>query len=673
MTKVLKADISGGSPASATKSITFPGGGWYVQFDVAIPTATFAAVVAGLSTPNRYTADFVYIGGSGGTATEIFCGNSAGDATGVTSPATLTNSNGPGYVNSVFTADTWHTVILHYDGSTIHFTFDGVNEDTPLAGAPSHTPATIVAGAGLSLHTFTGGSQIYYIRDVRVGTTLGGTQLFSDNFASGNLSAWTSTTGSVSVVADPFAAPPVEGRILIAWDDGPLEPNPTWTVIDQGGDFPENFVSGYDTHSGRQTLISQTETGTATVYVNDREGLFDDRNGSSPYQGKLSGRQIMLQLYNPVNATWYSQFRGLIDDYRYTMDGSAVGADGNPVVADIEIDCVDMFDYLNGYGLTPGIDGTTPPAGAEDSVYFAASGISDTVEDRILEILGNANIDPAMSITASGNVQVIATQYNADESALTALRDAADAELPFIANIYVNRSGQFCFRGRYSSFAPDQVAAEAGSTWDFHRWKVGDGKAIQADPTRAQIRLLSYSRDRNEIINAAMCYPQGTPATAIPDQVYGNTVSIAAYGKHQANPMTDLITGKYVGFGTITPDDGQTQCYMYAELLVKNKKDPRLCPTAVQLKSIQPTDARSSATWDILTRSDISDIVNIAVGYAGGTGLMGAATVDDYYIQGRALTVRPANTGYDEVELDLEVTPFIWSADTNGVFPAFGT
>ncbi len=135
--------------------------------------------------------------------------------------------------------------------------------------------------------------------------------------------------------------------------------------------------------------------------------------------------------------------------------------------------------------------------------------------------------------------------------------------------------------------------------------------------------------------------------------------------------MTDLITAQYAGPGTISPDDGKTQCFLYAELLVKNKKDPRLCPTAIQLKSINPSDFRGSATWDVLTRSDISHIVNVAVGYAGGTGLLGGATVDDYYIEGRALTVRPANTAYDYVELDLEVSPFVWSADTHGVFPPF--
>ncbi len=584
--------------------------------------------------------------------------------------------------SSTFTPDTWHQFeMLWAPGfTTVPVAVDGVT-DTDTLGPYAQTLVDLLIGMFGSNASAAKGM---YIGKVWVGTDFGLHDILLEDWSGGNFSNWSATSGSCSVVTGPtpppafvpaLGAPTIPaGRVLIAWDDGPLVAEPTWTPIDQGGStFPHDFVSGYDTRSGRQTLISQTETGTATVYVKDRSGLFDDRNGSSPFQGKLSGRQIMLQLYNPVDAAWEPQFRGLIDDYRYTMDGSAVGADGNPVVADIEIDCVDMFDYLNGYLLTPGLDGDSAPAGSEDSVYYPASGVGDFVGDRILEILTDANIDPSMSVLASGNVQVIETKYNSDESALAALRDAADAELPFIANIYINRLGLFCFRGRYSRFAPDAVAAAGGGSWDFTRWPMGDGKAIQADPTRAQVRLLSYSRDRADLINAAMCYPQGTAATAIPDQVYADPTSITNYGKHMAAPLTDLITAQYAGPGTISPDDGKTQCYLYAELLVKNKKDPRICPTTLQLKAINPSDFRASATWAVLTRSDISHIANIAVGYAGGTGLMGAATVDDYYIEGRALTVRPANTSYDQVDLDLELTPFVWSADTHGVFPAFGT
>ena len=91
------------------------------------------------------------------------------------------------------------------------------------------------------------------------------------------------------------------------------------------------------------------------------------------------------------------------------------------------------------------------------------------------------------------------------------------------------------------------------------------------------------------------------------------------------------------------------------------------------MKSIDTSDFRASATWDVLTKSDISHIVNIAAGYPGGSGLTGGATADDYYIEGRALTVRPSGTTYDYVELDLDVSPYVWSADTNGVFPPFGS
>src|SRR4051812_12759263 len=125
------------------------------------------------------------------------------------------------------------------------------------------------------------------------------------------------------------------GRVNIAFDDGPLVASPTWTRIDDqtGATFPLNFVAGYDITSGRQSLLSQTDTGTATVYINDRAGLFDDRNLSSPYRGKLSGRQILLQLYDPVRAEWEEQFRGLIDDYDYDIDGTAVDANGDPINA----------------------------------------------------------------------------------------------------------------------------------------------------------------------------------------------------------------------------------------------------------------------------------------------------------------------------------------------------
>ena len=107
-----------------------------------------------------------------------------------------------------------------------------------------------------------------------------------------------------------------DGRVLVAFDDGPLEPSPTWTRLDD----TDNLIAGFDISRGRQTLADQTDTGTASVYVNDTDGLFDPNNTGSPYFGVLDGKQIMLQIRNPVSGLWVTQYRGTIDGYGYDIN-----------------------------------------------------------------------------------------------------------------------------------------------------------------------------------------------------------------------------------------------------------------------------------------------------------------------------------------------------------------
>jgi hypothetical protein len=470
-----------------------------------------------------------------------------------------------------------------------------------------------------------------------------------------------------------------DGRVLIAFDDGPLEPTPTWTRIDSpSSDFPDGFVSGYDTQNGRQTLLSVTGTGTGTVYINDhKEGLFDPRNSGSPYYQKLDGKQILLQLWDPVREVWEPQFRGTVDNASYDIDGSAVNSDGDPINASIQLDCVDAFDYLAGFGLTPGLAGDRPPAGGADGVWYAAT--TDEAFVRILQILDDANYpspnDGIQSVIFSGNVALQTVKYDPDESALTALRDCADAEFPFISNLYVDRFGRVVFHGRYGRFDPEDLSAFAGSDrWDWHSWKGGDGKHIALDSDRAQIRVLSYDQGRINVVNVATCYPANMPPSQMPSQVYADTTSIADYGQHAAPPMSDLLTAQPIndnlnGHPTWTR---YTETEKFAELLVKNQKDPRESVTALQVKTVDPSDARATAVWALLTQADVSDVINLAVGYPSGIGLTGGSPADDYFIEGRQVRVRPLDRDvYDYVELDLEVSPRAWSSDPHSVFPAW--
>lgn len=51
-------------------------------------------------------------------------------------------------------------------------------------------------------------ASVAYFDDILVGTTRGGSDLFADDFEDGTLAAWTSTSGDVSVIDDPYAPPP---------------------------------------------------------------------------------------------------------------------------------------------------------------------------------------------------------------------------------------------------------------------------------------------------------------------------------------------------------------------------------------------------------------------------------------------------------------------------------
>lgn len=625
------------------------------------------------TTSGSFTVELTVTGtGSDGTDTfrrTSYVRTDGGGGGGGSSPIAAFN-----WTRTDLTANFFDTSIPGSSGPITAWSWDFGDGDTSTSQNPSHTygaAGSYIVKLIVTGTTPDGASSITHTLTVSVGSSgSGGGGTGGGGFGGGSGgSGGGGSSGGDLVDALPDASSYV-GRVLIAFDDGPLEPNPTFTAIDQGGAFPDQFVSGYDTQSGRQTLLSQTDTGTASVFINDHEqGLFDPRNTSSPYFGKLDGRQIALQLFNPVTGTWHVQFRGWIDDITWNIDGSAVDANGDPINASIQIECVDMFDFLAGFGLTPGLAGVAPLSGMEDGVYYAEG----HVDDRIIEILTDAGIDSSMfgsPTLASGNVRCIATKYDPDESALQAIRDAVDAEFPFIGICYCDRHGKFQFHGRYARFAPDTVSGEPGSDWDFTRWAVGDEKAIQADPTRAQMRALSFARNRSDIINAAICYPQGLAAVDMPGQVYADTTAITAYGKHDAPPMSDLLTAN-TGLSSGNPD-AKTECFDFAKLLVKNKKDPREALTALQVKAIRPADYRAPITWAFLTRTDISHIVNVQVGYPSGTGFSGASPEDDYYIEGRALQVRPLNPSHDYVELNLEVSPAVWSMDTHGVFPGIG-
>ena len=107
----------------------------------------------------------------------------------------------------------------------------------------------------------------------------------------------------------------------------------------------------------------------------------------------------------------------------------------------------------------------------EGTVYYDG----DTVQNRIANLLEDARWPESLARIFTGNVNVKATKYDPGDSILVAMRDAADAEFPGIANLYTDKLGRVCFHGRRARFDPEGTMVD--TDWDFVRWPVGDTSA----------------------------------------------------------------------------------------------------------------------------------------------------------------------------------------------------
>ena len=200
MGKVAKANASV-NEARFYKTLSSPPSVYYVEYDVAAPSAAFAARDADGDTRGNGTFDI----GSGQDGF-FFYQPWIPDA-GYWTEAT---PNGP---FTGFTADTWHTILFSYNAGSVAWKIDGTSFDSY---TQTITGTSVIAqfGAFGALHI---SDQIYYIDNVKIGTTVGGTDMFGDDFESGDMSAWETVIGDVTVVDDPgftrAAGPPG----LLAW------------------------------------------------------------------------------------------------------------------------------------------------------------------------------------------------------------------------------------------------------------------------------------------------------------------------------------------------------------------------------------------------------------------------------------------------------------------------
>lgn len=435
---------------------------------------------------------------------------------------------------------------------------------------------------------------------------------------------------------NPTGAETELAGINIAFDDPVLTSEPVWTRIDE-----TVRVSRWEIRRGRQSELEKTGTATATIFVNDVDGFLDAGNAGGPWFGKLDGKQVSISRWNPVTESWSQRFRGYIEEYSYDLKPSQVNTE-------VAIHCVGFMDYLAGAEMAPGQAGSLPPPDSEGNIFYEDA----EVDDRLLAILADAGFPTDLAVIFSGNVVVQESIYDPGYSFLAALQDAADAEFPGVANLYEDRLGRIVFHGRHARFDPDTVALEAGAdAWDFQRWLAGDGGAIALDADTAQVRPpVSYDRSLKLVINAALVTPLGIAESDIEAQLSTDATSITNFGVRSWSAQ-DLRILEHKTNGNTALQEAK----LMADYYVTNYSEPRTRPRQVTFKPLLPSDPRAEPTWALLTRVDISDVIQLLVTSPGGGGL------DlECYVEGITETCYPGGPDFAFGEVTLDVSPTAW-------------
>jgi hypothetical protein len=457
-----------------------------------------------------------------------------------------------------------------------------------------------------------------------------------------------------------MAIPAGGGRVQLAFDEtSPLVWAPAWTNLDQH----PNLISQFTIDRGRAYELDQTDGGRATIDVTDPTGLLDPTNPAGPYFGKIeAGVQVRLQAWDPERDVWEPRFRGWISDMDYEYDPSQQFA------GRLQIEATDIFDWLGNQQMLPGKYGNPPPADSEGQIYFQEA----NADERIIQTLGNAAVPTDFYVVFSLNVTVPPGTYSPGESPLEAIQDAVEADLPAVANAYPDRFGRLAVHGRQAKFDPAGVASGATpGAWDWHHWQAGDLTRVQATPGAvAQLRRFRFQRGSSKVINQAMATPQWVLQTAGPPPVWRPPTEaeiaaqtyedFASQDKYGVRPWSaqNLQTDQSLvdGAGSLV------ETKRFAQFRVDNYAVARDRVAGVQFRSIRPGRVGSQITWKLLTQIDIADQIDLSV--APSAAAEGGGFLDEaYYVEGIHETVAPLNPDYDNITIELDLSPAAYYAN----------
>lgn|SRR5574337_1246321 len=367
--------------------------------------------------------------------------------------------------------------------------------------------------------------------------------------------------------------------------------------------MPTSDVIRWESHRGRSLEFDEIETGTATIWLNNRSGKYDPTNGASPYSGKLLPlKQAVITAAKPTTpSTFVRQFTGYVEDWDFEREGPR-----NEIAT---VMLMDGFEPLSKAEIAPSMVG---------GAYFASA----AVDDRIRAILADAGWPSSRTSINTGNVDVRPVLYPPGTSALEALRDAAEAEFPSVGMIYCQKDGVFKFQGRCARFG--QTSPD---------WRLGDAGAIALNPSLIPIKDVRWDYDKEHVYNKVVIVPAGV--TADDTMVVKNQTSIDRRGARGLS-FTDLL----IEAGTTTGKTARQECKdVFSQYYADNYSQPYVRPYDLTLEC---SFADASATflaplWNFILGVELGDLIELNTVHPGGGGINALP----YYVEGISNAVEP--------------------------------
>ena len=230
------------------------------------------------------------------------------------------------------------------------------------------------------------------------------------------------------------------------------------------------------------------------------------------------------------------------------------------------------------------------------------------------------------------------------------IQDAADAEFPDAANVYISaaleaksatpRPGRLTFHGRFARFNPE------GVQYDIRVWQLGDDQAAAADEDTVRISPpLVASLDDTLVYTSAIATNSNIADADIAGQYVTDTAAMDGKG---------VRTWSAENLWTAAGDDDRTaeqETKLFAQYVIDNYATARIRVGQLTVKARRPDSFNGPATWALLCAVDISDIVHLTTTHGGGGGFD-----DDFYVEGIHYQARPGGA-IPYVELTLDVSP----------------